>query len=123
MRLVATALSLFVSKLWSAGAGWLLYIGTWGLDVYKRQGVQYGYGRGQHFIGYVVVADDEVDAFFLGVCNFCLLYTSDVYKRQVVALAHGVEFDAALFRTRNAENTDRVFVQNKAVRVLSLIHI
>ena len=33
-------------------------------------GVQYSYGRGQHFIGYVVVADDEVDAFFLGVCNF-----------------------------------------------------
>ena len=27
-------------------------------------GVQYSYGRGQHFIGYVVVADDEVDAFF-----------------------------------------------------------
>ena len=30
VRLVATALSLFVSRLWSAGAGWLLYIGTWG---------------------------------------------------------------------------------------------
>ena len=43
---------------------------------------------------------------------------SDTPSRHIVALAHGVEFDAALFGSRYAENTDRLFVQDKAVRVV-----
>ena len=41
-----------------------------GISIVFALGVQYGYGRGQYLIGHVVVADDEVDAFFFGVCDF-----------------------------------------------------
>ena len=33
-------------------------------------GIQNGYSRGQYIIGDVMVADDEINAFLLGVCDF-----------------------------------------------------
>ena len=33
-------------------------------------GIQNGYSRGQYIIGDMMVADDEINAFLLGVCDF-----------------------------------------------------
>ena len=41
-----------------------------GIGVVFALGVQYGYGGRENFIGHVVVADDEINAFFFGVCYF-----------------------------------------------------
>ena len=46
-----------------------------GIGVVGPFGIQDGHGGRQHVVGYVVVADDEVDAFFLGIRN--LLYGFD----------------------------------------------
>ena len=41
-----------------------------GISGVRSFGVQYGHGRWKNLIGYMMVANDEIDAFFFGVRNF-----------------------------------------------------
>ena len=62
-----------------------------GIGVVFALGVPNGHGRWQHLVGHVVVTDNEVDAFLLGIRN--LLYGFDAavqYDDEFHACLHGV---------------------------------
>ena len=67
-----------------------------GIVIVAALGVENGHGRRQHFVGHVVVADDEIDAALLGVGNFVDRFDAAVQDDDESHPGFGGIVDAAL---------------------------
>jgi hypothetical protein len=56
-------------------------------------GIQNGYGRRQYIIGDMMIADDEINAFLLGICDFFDGFDTTVqYNNQAYAILCGIVY-------------------------------